>query len=234
MSPWDMRFGEEPLRTLDDFPHIVDRIFDLWDSDQILPYLDGLLHDQRDGERQGFDLPVYRNILQLISLASEPDLRKRHNHITHGKAYDILFCPIVPKVGSEEAAAVESGYQATPELNEEIASSPSHDVTHGTVIALHPPAPKPVSRPESEGGTAPVKQVEVEPVAAAQSVEQAMPQAAYGGSDEMSEISIKLHLAVAYQDIGDHEGARILIEEVIRHGNPEQVLKARLLLTKLH
>jgi pilus assembly protein FimV len=58
--------------------------------------------------------------------------------------------------------------------------------------------------------------------------------AGLGADDEMSDIAIKLHLALAYQDIGDEEGARILIDEVMRQGNPEQVLKARLLLTKLH
>jgi FimV-like protein len=217
MPPWDVRFGMEPLKTLDDFPHIVDRIFDLWDSDQIVPYLDSLLHDQRDGERQGFDLPVYRNILQLISLASEPDPKKRRHHMTHGKAYDILFCPRVPMVAaSEPAQSGADGHQAdiheaaTPELHDEIA--PPHNATRrlGADVLEAEPA--------QQVGEVVAAHVDREP--------------AHGRDEEMSAITIKLHLAVAYQDIGDQEGARILIEEVIKNGNPEQVLKARLLLTK--
>jgi FimV-like protein len=232
MLPWDVRFGEEPLKTLSDFPHIVDRIFDLWDSDQIVPYLDSLLHDQRDGEREGFDLPVYRNILQLISLASEPNAAQRHHHMTHGQAYDILFCPAVPMAGSEESGLADGAVRqaATPELRERIASQeehhPAHDVTlrpgtgaQGVVLE------KPVA-PQAPAAPARVAPSQAAPVAVR------MPGQA--GDDEMSDVTIKLHLALAYQDIGDQEGARILIEEVIRNGNPEQVLKARLLLTKLN
>ena len=34
------------------------------------------------------------------------------------------------------------------------------------------------------------------------------------------EMETKLDLAIAYQEIGDKEGARELLEEVIRGGNP--------------
>jgi pilus assembly protein FimV len=40
------------------------------------------------------------------------------------------------------------------------------------------------------------------------------------------EMDTKLDLAVAYQEIGDKEGARELLDEVLRGGNPEQVVKA--------
>ncbi|WP_229205381.1 MULTISPECIES: FimV/HubP family polar landmark protein [unclassified Duganella] len=40
------------------------------------------------------------------------------------------------------------------------------------------------------------------------------------------EMDTKLDLAVAYQEIGDKEGARELLDEVLRGGNPEQVAKA--------
>ena len=36
----------------------------------------------------------------------------------------------------------------------------------------------------------------------------------------------KLDLAIAYQEIGDKEGARELLDEVIKGGNAEQVSKA--------
>jgi pilus assembly protein FimV len=48
-----------------------------------------------------------------------------------------------------------------------------------------------------------------------------------------AEMATKLDLASAYQEIGDHEGARELLEEVIRGGDTEQSEKARGLLEKL-
>jgi pilus assembly protein FimV len=52
----------------------------------------------------------------------------------------------------------------------------------------------------------------------------------YSGSAEMA---TKLDLAIAYQEIGDKEGARELLEEVVKGGNSEQIDKARNLLAKL-
>jgi pilus assembly protein FimV len=48
-----------------------------------------------------------------------------------------------------------------------------------------------------------------------------------------AEMATKLDLASAYQEIGDREGARELLEEVIRGGDTEQSEKARGLLQKL-
>jgi pilus assembly protein FimV len=48
-----------------------------------------------------------------------------------------------------------------------------------------------------------------------------------------AEMATKLDLAIAYQEIGDKEGARELLEEVVKGGNPEQADKAKNLLAKL-
>jgi pilus assembly protein FimV len=48
-----------------------------------------------------------------------------------------------------------------------------------------------------------------------------------------AEMSTKLDLAVAYQEIGDKEGARELLDEVVKGGTPEQSDKAKSLLSKL-
>jgi len=45
-------------------------------------------------------------------------------------------------------------------------------------------------------------------------------------SPEHMEMETKLDLAIAYQEIGDREGARELLDEVIKGGNGEQVSKA--------
>ncbi|NEX61628.1 FimV/HubP family polar landmark protein [Noviherbaspirillum galbum] len=48
-----------------------------------------------------------------------------------------------------------------------------------------------------------------------------------------AEMATKLDLAIAYQEIGDKEGARELLDEVLKGGTPEQSEKARSLLLEL-
>jgi pilus assembly protein FimV len=48
-----------------------------------------------------------------------------------------------------------------------------------------------------------------------------------------TEMATKLDLAVAYQEIGDKEGARELLDEVLKGGTPEQSEKAKSLLLEL-
>lgn len=64
------------VRHLDDFEHLIQKICSLWASNDILPFLESLLIDDREGKRMGFDLPVYRDILLLISIANELDRLK--------------------------------------------------------------------------------------------------------------------------------------------------------------
>lgn len=58
-------------RSLDDFPHILEKICGLWSAPEALVYLESLLVDDRNGSRNGFDLLVYRDILMLIGIARE-------------------------------------------------------------------------------------------------------------------------------------------------------------------
>lgn len=62
-----------PDRHLEDFPHLIKIISDAWGGNNIIPYLESLLVDDREGKRAGFDLPVYRDILMLLGIAHELD-----------------------------------------------------------------------------------------------------------------------------------------------------------------
>jgi len=64
-------------------------------------------------------------------------------------------------------------------------------------------------------------------------VDAAEPAPAGALSPAQMEMETKLDLAVAYQEIGDKEGARELLEEVIRGGNPEQAARAHAMRTAL-
>jgi pilus assembly protein FimV len=56
---------------LEDYSHLIERICRLWNGNEIIPFLENLLLDDREGKRTGFELPVYRDLLLLISIAHE-------------------------------------------------------------------------------------------------------------------------------------------------------------------
>jgi hypothetical protein len=60
--------GERLEMTLELLPHIRDQIDALWGSPECFEYLQKLLHDNREGQRNGFALPVVKEILVLIDL----------------------------------------------------------------------------------------------------------------------------------------------------------------------
>ena len=53
------------------------------------------------------------------------------------------------------------------------------------------------------------------------------------GGDSPEELATKLELAVAYDEIGDKDGARELLQEVLRAGDASQKARAQELLGKL-
>ncbi len=91
LAPWDAQASFQPPKTLADFPHIIDEILGLWQGTGVVPYLKSLLRDDRNGTRHGFDLPVYRDILQLIALASDPDRLTTRGKAMPQQASAILF-----------------------------------------------------------------------------------------------------------------------------------------------
>ena len=54
-----------------------------------------------------------------------------------------------------------------------------------------------------------------------------------GRTDVWQAMATKLDLAMAYRDIGDTDGARELLEEVVRSGDPLQADRARQLIGEL-
>lgn len=65
-------------RSLEDMPHVSQKIAALWQGDQIVPYLESLLVDDREGNRVGFDLSIYREIMFLISMAYDLQQSKKY------------------------------------------------------------------------------------------------------------------------------------------------------------
>jgi len=69
---FDPTGDDTPLReSLEQYPHVIGRVTELWGHEDVLGYLQSLLLNDRDAPREGFHLPVYREILLLIEVALE-------------------------------------------------------------------------------------------------------------------------------------------------------------------
>lgn len=55
-------------RGIESYPHIMNKLIQLWPSEETSSYLNALLHDCRDGSRAGFDLATYHDIVLLRSV----------------------------------------------------------------------------------------------------------------------------------------------------------------------
>jgi pilus assembly protein FimV len=282
VAPWDAEHDGEPPKTLADYPHIGARIYALWESDEVVPYLQDLQRDNRHGTRNGFDLPVYRDLMKLVTLAEGSDLSQRRE-IMNEIAYPILF----PRPEHTETAAataepaaspagarsepkpqlrvrpkyITTSYQgkvlterergapepaAAPAANAEAARAPSpaEPQTAGgrwpVLPGKHKPAAAGVAQPVRSGAAAsaaaPAHAVASHARPAAKQAAAAATQthpAADAVHEDSSPMGIKLHLAVAYQDIGDLEGALLLLDEVIKDGNAQQAEQARKMRTRM-
>jgi pilus assembly protein FimV len=80
---YDEQPSTQDERHIEDFSHLMSRICTLWYTDDILPFLQSLLVDDRGGQREGFELSVYREILFLIGLANELIRMPPHQRVAH-------------------------------------------------------------------------------------------------------------------------------------------------------
>jgi hypothetical protein len=68
---WNVQDDESGAKGLEDYPHLVNQICTLWGSNQVARFLEDLLFNNRGGQREGFDLPVYLDLLLLANIAYE-------------------------------------------------------------------------------------------------------------------------------------------------------------------
>jgi FimV-like protein len=294
VPPWGEVQEESEARSLKDYPHVMQAIQDLWEGDYIIPYLESLLHDDREGDRVGFDLSVYREIIHLIGAAREPDIAKRRAKLVFGKVQ-----PLISQQVSNQPSAGTSGLPALPEEDDAFDKATSLQATSKQFVAkplsvkpAAPKAPEPKpSAPQIQAPAAPIAEPQVpvlpeagtsrnapaaqpKPAAAAAPAPTApkssaapehkvpasvaapaipTPAAKSAASapaeqkpavaenathavedeDNMTDMARKLDLAVAYQEIGENVGARVLLEEVIQGGTVLQVERAKSMLKRL-
>jgi pilus assembly protein FimV len=177
-----------------------------------------------------FDLPDLPTELQA-SLPAEPEphaaaapTERDPLFDLDAMDFDVTETPRAESPASIPAAALDEhlfDIPATPAPAEAMFAEPDR-------IVLEPDAPQfdmggfDLDLPAD--GSLPLPEVQAlsEPAFA----EPAAPADAGALSAAHMEMETKLDLAIAYQEIGDKEGARELLDEVIRGGNPEQAARA--------
>lgn len=213
---------------LEEYPHVVETIRKLWESDDIVPYLEHLMEDNRDGDRVGFDLSVYREIIHLISVAREPNIARRRDKLQFDK--------VQPRQVSQQVKIETPVEKPTAKP---VAPVPA------PVMSAPIPQPKPADiQPVAAPTASPAETVVVATPDTALKNEEAREEATASdvatqtdsaeADDALTvDMATKLDLAMAYQEIGEHVGARVLLEEVIQLGTPIQIEKAKAMLKKL-
>jgi hypothetical protein len=68
---WDAKVDETSVKGLEDYPHLLEQICALWGSDRVARFLEDLMFNNRSGQREGFDLPVYLDLIMLANIAYE-------------------------------------------------------------------------------------------------------------------------------------------------------------------
>lgn len=133
-------------RTLEDYPGVISRLQSLWETPQrALDVLQASLL-RRDEATQTFDLPAYRELLILYSVA-----RDRVGHPGGHTAVDVLL-PLDPPDEEEGATRLEPLTATTP-VQPYTGPEPAADVDLHLDLDLgaddwRPPPPSPPTRPE--------------------------------------------------------------------------------------
>jgi pilus assembly protein FimV len=238
LTPWGTQSSHESPKTLADFPHVIEEIADLWHTSAIVPYLESLLHDDRNGTRHGFDLPAYRDILQLTTLANEPGRLKRDDQTIPDQARAILSGVRGQAQANASTLSIDEMKSTSPDATitamkkAYIRERPKYITTsYERAVALRQRVKTRASVAATTTSDLPPDPVGIVPPH--QTAPAASEQLDAIITDDLSPIAIKLHLAVAYQDIGDNEGACLLLDEVIHDGNEEQAQQAKQMLAKL-
>jgi pilus assembly protein FimV len=144
--------------------------------------------------------------------------------------FDLPETPVTPPVGLTKPSAPDLSFvqDDLPTLtpSPERTAPPTFDMSN-IDLELPGSATTPAAGPDDTFG---VGYPFDEPATAAQEIDNS-------GNSVMSsalmEMETKLDLAIAYQEIGDKEGARELLDEVIKGGNSEQVTKANAMRAQL-
>lgn len=253
--PWETR-SAVGRANLANFPHVVNKILALWDSDDVEPYLASLLVNDRESARAGFDLSIYRDIERLHVLAKDPSRPRDIDKLRNYKAGAILFAPPpgldeeaedeippavtdakpVPKLPKRTKYVSDyhygghyDGFSGDGSLNSKVEAASANKVDE--FVFNEPAISIPLDKPARVASRDKTAAFSIDETAAVTEEMKLPDETEETAAATISPITVKLKLAIAYQDIGDSEGAILLLEEVMKEGSEEEAEQARLMLS---
>jgi FimV-like protein len=245
INSWEARpHGENEQKQLSDYPHIVQKILDLWPSDEVVIYLERLLYNSRMSPREGFELTMFQQLESLLELASREDRPRHVQQLKRIGIADFLFrSPSVTNTPNKPQSSVQTAPANTTSMASQQETAPHAKVTVAEISASSQAKiavdNNLLTKPEK---TSLAKQTPVAQQAATPAQKQTTPSPTRapvtqaGENDEKSQFNaneVRLKLASAYLEIGDTEGACLLLEDVIKEAVPTQQAHARRLLADI-
>ncbi len=233
IDSWSETSTAQP-HSIADYPHVQQKIFEAWPGAEIVTVLERLLLNSRLSAREGFDQALYLDLEGLLALAKDPQRPLRAADLKAHPAAAFLFA--APSRVPQETAQTQIQAQTQT-------SAPLPRKIDKVMPAVAAPTSLPATLPAASPTASPiVNQVPAD--AAIPTRAQQTPLAASKAERTpdsllpenkilLSAYEVRLKLALAYLDIGDAEGACLLLEDVINDAPPDQQKYARKLLSEI-
>lgn len=226
LQAWDETEAPQ-AQSIADFPHVQQKILELWHSEEISTFIERLLLNSRLSAREGFDPTLYQHLENLLALAKDAQRPATINQLKLHPVAQFLF--------------IQADTMATPPATNRLAEPSTQPAPQKTIVPqsqaeapLSAPAlaPTPGLRTPTRPVQAKASEVANEQTPKPIETKKAAPQdnRELNTTSSISAYEVRLKLALAYQDIGDLEGACLLLEEVILDGAPDQRQHAQSLL----
>lgn len=232
LEPWEM-LGTIEQKQLSDFPHIINKILELWHSDEVEVYLERLLSNSRINPREGFDLPIYQKLEDLLELARTPERPRDLQQLKKIERAAFLFVPLPvidqtinqTEIDNRRKTLVQEKFAAKAEpalkIDDELSYRNKLNSNRSLEAMITP-----------EIGALDVDSPHAPTTSSAENAALEEPSPINMQEDKflLSPFEVRIKLAVAYTEMGDSEGAILLLEEVIDDAPPGQRKHAERLL----
>nr|WP_315486864.1 FimV/HubP family polar landmark protein [uncultured Undibacterium sp.] len=240
--------NDDGQKQIADYPHVLNKILELWHGDTIAAYLERLLANSRINGRQGFDITLYEHLENLMKLAQDPNRPRDLEQLKKLPLAAFLFAQAKSTTASTAKSAINSSTitqktnvsaanssNATTQAssNSDVLSVPENISTAYSLEAASTNASLAQDEQEKSGGMTQkitpqqdteYKAISIQVLQASEHQEEKPTLPAY---------EVRLKLALAYIDMGDSEGACLLLEDVIKDAPEDQRTYARGLLSDL-
>lgn len=206
-------------KQLSDYPHVINKIIELWPGDEVVIYLERLLNNSRMSPREGFDLNIFLQLESLLELAQREDRPRQINQLRELGGAEFLF--VTPSSTSLSATLA-----TMPNLAPDSISQPKkafEPVPKKSIAMLGELAPPITINAEK---TTPTITEDKSTVSRITPTKEDPTQTANAHE-------VRLQLALAYLEMADSEGACLLLEEIIRDATPAQQAHAKRLLEEI-